>query len=84
VLSWLGELPGKIQARSQIGVDQRFGVDPYAVWDAALTREFYGKVRANLGLSNLSSTSYEEIPGVVMPRRSVVFGLDILLWRKGH
>ena len=84
VVSWLGELPGKIEARSQIGVNQRFGADPYAVWDAALTREFYGKVRANLGFANISSTRYEEIPNVVMPGRSMVFGLDILLWRKGH
>src|SRR5450432_33625 len=84
VVGWVGELPGHIQARSQIGVDQRFGADPYAVWDAALTREFYGRVRANLAFLNLSSTRYEEIANVSMPGRSVVFGLDLLLWRKGH
>ena len=84
VVSWLGELPGKFEARSQIGVVQRFGADPYAVWDAALTREFYGRVRANLGLANIGSTSYEEIQNVVMPGRSVIFGLDLLLWRKRH
>jgi len=84
VVAWLGELPGHIQARSQIGVDQRFGADPYAVWDAALTREFYGRVRANLGFSNLGGTRYEEITNVAMPGRSVIFGLDLLLWRKRH
>jgi len=84
VLSWLGELPGKVQARSQLGVVQRFGADPYAVWDAALTREFYGRVRANLQFANISGTSYEEIQNVVMPGRSVVFGLDLLLWRKRY
>jgi iron complex outermembrane receptor protein len=84
VVGWRGELPGNIQARSQIGVDQRFGADPYAVWDAALTREFGGRVRANLGFSNLSGTRYEEIAKVAMPGRSVIFGLDILLWRKRH
>lgn len=84
VASWLGELPGKLEARSQLGVVQRYATNPYAIWDVALTREFYRHVRANLALSNLSSTSYEEIRGVVMPGRSVVFGLDLLLWRKGH
>jgi iron complex outermembrane recepter protein len=84
VLGWDGELPGQIHGRSQIGVDQRFGADPYAIWDAAVTREFYGRVRANLGFSNLSDTHYEEIANVAMPGRSVTFGLDLLLWRKGH
>ena len=89
VLSWMGELPGKIEARSEVGVVQRYAGnaspgDPYAVWDAALTREFYGRLRANLGFSNLSGTRYEEIQHVSMPGRSVVFGLDLLLWRKGH
>ena len=84
VVSWLGELPGKIEARSQIGVVQRYGADPYAVWDAALTREFYGRVRANLGFANIASTRYEEIKGVATPGRSVVLGLDVLLWRKRH
>ncbi len=84
VVSWLGELPGHIQARSQLGVVQRYAAEPYAVWDAALTRQFYGRVRANLGFSNLSSTRYEEIQNVAMPGRSVVFGLDLLLWRRRH
>ena len=87
VLSWSGTLPGKIQARSQLGVVQRVQVsaqDPYALWDAALSREFYGRVRANVQFSNISNTDYTEIPKVVMPGRSVVFGLDFVLWRKGR
>jgi outer membrane receptor protein involved in Fe transport len=84
VVSWLGELPWNIQARSQIGVVQRYAADPYAVWDAALSREFYGRVRANLGFSNIADTRYQEIENVVMPGQGVVFGLDFLLWRRGH
>ena len=84
VLGWMGELPGKIEARSQIGVVQRFATDPYAIWDAAFTREFYGRVRANMGLANIGGTRYQEIQNVVMPGRSVIFGLELLLWRKGH
>jgi len=84
VVGWLGELPWQIEATSQLGVVQRYATDPYVVWGAALTREFYGRVRANLAFSNLSDTRYEEIQNVVMPGRSVTFGLDLLLWRKEH
>jgi iron complex outermembrane receptor protein len=82
VVSWLGVLPGKIQARSQLGVVQRFERDPYALWDLALSREFAGRVRANLQFANITDTRYEEIQNVVMPGAGVVFGLDFLLWRK--
>ncbi len=84
VVSWLGELPGKVEARSEIGVVQRYATDAYAVWDAAVTREFYGRVRANLSFANLTSTSYEEIQNVALPGRSVIVGLDLVLWRKRH
>jgi len=56
----------------------RYSSDPYALWDAALAREF-SHVAAHLVLSNLSDTRYEEIPGVIMPGRSVIFGLDFFL-----
>lgn len=81
-MSWLGELPGKIQARSQLGVVQRFERDPYALWDLAVSRAFSRRVRANLQFSNVTGTRYEEIQNVVMPGQSVVFGLDFVLWRK--
>jgi outer membrane cobalamin receptor len=84
VVSWLGELPGKIEARSQLGVVQRYSADPYAVWDASLTREFYSRVRANLGFTNIADTRYQEIQNVVMPGQGIVFGMDFLLWRRRH
>ncbi len=84
VVSWLGVLPGKLQARSQLGVVQRFERDPYALWDLAISREFAGRVRANLQFSNLTDTRYEEIQNVVMPGAGVVFGLDFVLWRKSR
>jgi len=40
-----------------------------------VAREFR-HVAAHLVLSNLTDTQYEEIQGVIMPGRSVVFGLD--------
>jgi iron complex outermembrane receptor protein len=79
VIAWNGRLPGKFIARTRIGVVDRYASDPYALWDAAVAREF-GHVAAHLVLSNVANTQYQEIQGVVMPGRSVVFGLDFF-WR---
>ena len=79
VIAWNGKLPGKFIARTRLGVLDRYGSDPYALFDAAVAREF-SHVNAHLVLSNISDTQYEEIQGVVMPGRSVVFGLDFF-WR---
>jgi hypothetical protein len=79
VVSWNGKLPGKLVARTRIGVVDRYAADPYGLWDAAVVREF-SHVAAHLVLSNITDTQYEEIPGVIMPGRSVVFGVD-LFWR---
>ena len=42
-------------------------------------REF-SHVAAHLTPSNITYTQYEEIPGVIMPGYSVVFGVDFF-WR---
>jgi iron complex outermembrane receptor protein len=81
VIAWNGRLPGKFIARTRIGVVDRYASDPYALWDAAVAREF-GHVAAHLVLSNISDTQYEEIQGVIMPGRSVVFGLDFYWHRR--
>ncbi|MGO9863494.1 MAG: TonB-dependent receptor plug domain-containing protein [Terriglobales bacterium] len=78
VVSWRGTLPGKIIARSRIGVVKRNGSDPYALWDASVGREFKN-MDAHLAFSNLANMAYQEIPGVAMPGRSVVFGMDVFV-----
>ncbi len=78
VLAWNGQLPGRLIARTRLGVIDRYRSDPYALWDMAVAREF-NHMAAHLVLSNISDTQYEEIPGVIMPGRSVVFGLDFFL-----
>ena len=79
-VAWSGRLPGKFIARIRIGVVDRYASDPYALWDAAVAMEF-GRIAAHLGLSNITDSQYEEIPGVIMPGRSVVFGMD-LFWHR--
>ena len=48
-----------------------------------MAREF-NHVSAHLGLSNLTDTQYQEIEGVAMPGRSVVFGLEFFMTKKGR
>jgi hypothetical protein len=79
VLAWNGKLPGRFIARTRLGVIGRYHSDPYAIWDAAIAREF-NHVAAHLAFQNISDTQYQEIPGVIMPGRSVVFGLNFF-WR---
>lgn len=79
LIAWNGKLPGRFIARTRLGVLDRYGSDPYAVWDAAVVREF-SHVSAHLALSNISDTRYQEIQGVIMPGRSAVFGVDFF-WR---
>ena len=83
LVSWQGLLPGNFIARSRVGVVNRYKQDPYALWDVSVGREFRN-VRAHLSLANISDTQYEEISGVIMPGRSVIFGLEFILRAKPH
>jgi iron complex outermembrane receptor protein len=83
VVSWQAILPGHFIARSRVGVTYRYARDAYALWDLDLAREFsHGAAR--LGLSNLTDAEYQEIEGVAMPGRSVVFGLEFFLSKKAR
>lgn len=78
VLAWNGYLPGKFTARMRVGAVDRYSSDPYGLWDAAVAREFR-HAAAHLMLSNITDTQYDEIPGVIMPGRSIIFGMDLFL-----
>ena len=82
IVSWQGILPGNFIARSRVGVVNRYQRDPYALWDASIGREFR-HVQAHLSFANIADTQYQEIDGVVMPGRSVIFGLEFFI-RKKH
>ncbi len=75
LVAWQGSLPGRILARTLVGVTQRYAREPYAVWDAAFAREF-GALGVRASFSNLTDTRYQEIQGVTMPGRSMVFGFE--------
>ena len=66
--------------RTRVGALQRVDRAAYAVWDvyAAATR---GRLRPFVQFTNLTATRYQEIPGVVMPGRAVVGGLEWIVYR---
>lgn len=80
-VAWQGLLPGHLLARTRVGAIDRYQRDPYALWDFSLGRQF-DHVGAHLALANITNTDYQEIPGVVMPGRSVIFGLEFSLAKR--
>ncbi len=80
-VGYTGTLPGGFVTRTSIGGLKRYGRGPYALWDAsvAYTR---GRIRPFFRASNLSNTSYQEIPGVVMPGRSVFGGIEVIAFSR--
>jgi iron complex outermembrane receptor protein len=82
VLTWMAQFRGCLAVRARVGVMQRIDHDSYPVWDLAASRT-NGRLRPYVQLSNLSNTGYEEIPGVRMPGRSVVGGIELLFRSSG-
>ena len=76
IFSWQRAFAHGLLARTRIGALQRYQRDPYGLWDlyGAWNRS---RLRPFLQLSNVTSTSYQEIPEVAMPGRSVLGGIEI-------
>ena len=79
VVTWQGTLGRKIVARMRLGVTERYSRDPYAIWDASVARS-RGRVRPFLQFSNLTAVTYQEVVGVVMPRRTVIGGVELRVY----
>ncbi len=76
VTSWQGVIPGRLTGRVRLGVLDRYGTDPYPLLELSLERQF-PHVKPYVQLSNLTNTGYEEIPGVRLPGRSYLAGIEI-------
>lgn len=81
VVSWRARFPYHLIARSRVGIIERFGRDPYGVWDLYIAREG-GRIHPFIQMSNLTGTQYEIFTGVPMPGRTIVAGLEIVAWRR--
>jgi iron complex outermembrane receptor protein len=73
--SWQGALRSGLAARTRVGLTRRYSREAYALWDAALACTRW-KLQPFLQLGNITATRYQEIPGVLMPGRTVVAGLE--------
>jgi iron complex outermembrane receptor protein len=84
VVEWRGALSQtgltkNVIARTRIGVVGRVARGPYAVWDASAGYGT-GRVRPFLQLTNITSTVYQDIPLVAMPKRGVVAGVELYVF----
>ena len=81
LISWQVRSKQGFLFRTRIGVLERYGRDPYAVWDVYAA---YGKKRIHpfLQLTNLTDTYYEEILGVRTPGRGIVGGLEWVVYQR--
>jgi iron complex outermembrane receptor protein len=79
IVGWQAALPGGFVVRSRIGVVERYQRDPYGVWDVYAARA-KGRIHPFVQLTNLSDTSYQEIPGVAMPGRGILGGIEIVVY----
>ena len=73
---WRAMVGQHVVARTRVGLIDRLGRSRYGLWDASAARA-NGRVRPFLQLTNITSTACQEIPGVVMPKRSIVAGMEI-------
>jgi iron complex outermembrane receptor protein len=80
VVNWQAALGRGVVLRTRVGVLDRRGRDPYALWDVYAARS-KGAVHPFLQVSNLTATSYQEILGVQMPGRTVIGGIE-WVWRR--
>lgn len=79
IVTWQGVFPRGIVGRTRVGVLQRYERDVYGLWDlyAASSR---GRFRPFFQLGNMTNTSYQEIPGVPMPGRSILGGFELVVF----
>ena len=73
--AWSGEM-GQVEARTQVQVIERRGLEPYPLWSVSAARS-RGLVRPYVRAVNLSNTGYQEISGVPMPGRWLMGGVEL-------
>ncbi len=78
-VTWWGHGPQRIDTHVRIGVLQRYGRDPYPLIELSAERTFR-YVKPFVQLTNVTNTGYEEIPGVRMPGRAAIAGMEFY-WR---
>ena len=78
VAEWRGLIAGKLAARTRVGAVNRLNRNPYGLWDTSATWAS-GKWRPFIQVANMTSTRYQEIPGVALPGRTFMGGIEIVI-----
>jgi iron complex outermembrane receptor protein len=72
-------LPYGLLVRTRVGALERLEREPYAVWDLYLARNAR-RIRPFVQFTNLNGAVYQEIPGVAMPGRAIVGGIEFAVF----
>jgi len=67
--------------RTRVGAIKRQQRSAYAVWDLYMAMP-HGKVHPYLQVSNLANSYYQTVPGVPMPGRTIVGGVELVLRKR--
>ncbi|MCZ2154671.1 MAG: TonB-dependent receptor [Bryobacterales bacterium] len=81
VATWQAVIPGNFAFRTRFGVTKRLQRPAYAVWDLAVAHNG-SRVRPFVQFTNLGDSLYEEIPGVPLPGRGILGGVEVVLYTK--
>ncbi|HYE26189.1 MAG TPA: TonB-dependent receptor [Clostridia bacterium] len=81
--TWTGRMPFRMDGRARIGTLKRFERDAYPLLEFMATRQF-GNVRPFVQFTNVTNTGYEEIPGVRMPGRAVLVGVEVVFGKRSN
>jgi iron complex outermembrane receptor protein len=76
VATWWSRTPGGFDSRFRVAAVQRFESEAYPLVEWTVGRQFQ-YVKPYVQLTNLTNTTYQEIPGVPMPGRGVIAGLEL-------
>ena len=80
VVSWRGSFHDLL-IRTRVGALNRRARDPYALWDIDAGWNAR-RIRPFLQLGNITGTQYQEVAGVAMPGRSIVGGVEFVLFSR--
>ncbi|MCW5964522.1 MAG: TonB-dependent receptor [Bryobacterales bacterium] len=81
--TWQAVTRGNMALRTRLGVTQRYQRASYMLWDVAVAHHG-ARFRPFVQFANLADRTYEEIPGVPMPGRSILGGLEIVAWTRAR
>ena len=78
VFGWQIAPHGNFLLRTRVGAIERQQRSMYALWDvyASLPRH---KVHPFVQVSNATNTSYQSIPGIAMPGRTIIGGVELVV-----